>query len=141
VSTDGRNVVFISRRDGNSEVYQMGIDGSDQRRLTKTSARESSPHLLPNRDVVYVVEHSKGSNVMRLPSSGSEGIVLLQTEQPIAALAVSGNGERIAYVVGKIADVRKGKAQFRLFLQSLGSRSAAVPVALRPGEQILSPSF
>jgi uncharacterized protein YjdB len=141
VSTDGRNVVFISRRDGNSEVYQMGIDGSDQRRLTKTSARESSPHLLANRDVVYVVEHSKGSNVMRLPAGGSEGVVLLQTEQPIAALTVSGNGERIAYVVGKIADVRKGKAQFRLFLQSLGSRSAAVPVALRPGEQILSPSF
>jgi len=141
VSADGRNIVFVSRRDGNSEVYQMGIDGSDQRRLTKTSARESSPHLLPNRDLVYVVEHSKGSDVMRLPAGGSGAALVLETQQPIAALAVSRNGERMAYVVGKMADVRKGKGQFRLFLQSLGSHSAALPVALRPGEQILSPSF
>jgi uncharacterized protein YjdB len=141
VSSDGRTIVFISRRDGNSEVYQMGIDGTDQRRLTKTSARESSPHLLPNRDVVYVVEHSKGSNVMRLPAGRSEPVVLFETEQPVASMDVSGNGERVVYVVGKSADVRKGKAQYRLFLQGLGSRSAAVPVALRPGEQIQSPSF
>jgi uncharacterized protein YjdB len=141
VSSDSRSIVFVSGRDGNRDIYQMGIDGSGQRRLTKTSARESSPHLLPNRDLLYVVDHSKGSNVMRLPAGAPEGAVVFQTEQPIAALDVSANGERMAYVVGKIADVRKGKAQFRLFLQSLGSRSAAVPVALRPGEQILSPSF
>jgi hypothetical protein len=141
VASDGRSIVFVSRRDGNSEIYQMGIDGGDQRRLTRTSARESSPHLLPNRDLLYVVEHSKGSNVMRLPAGASEGVVVLQSEQPIASFAVSGSGERIAYVVGKMADVRKGKAQLRLFLQSLGSRSAAVSVALRPGEQVLSPSF
>jgi hypothetical protein len=141
VASDGHTVVFVSRRDGNSEIYQMGIDGTDQRRLTKTSARESSPHLLPNRDLLYVVEHSKGSNVMRLPHGTSEGVVVLQTEQPIASFAVSRNGERMAYVVGKMADVRKGKAQLRLFLQSLGSHGAAVSVALRPGEQVLSPSF
>jgi hypothetical protein len=78
---------------------------------------------------------------MRLPAGGSGAVVLLETEQPIAALDVSSNGERVAYVVGKMTDVRKGKAQLRLFLQGLGSRTAAVQVALRPGEQILSPSF
>ncbi len=141
VASDGRSIVFVSRRDGNSEIYQMAIDGTDQRRLTKTSGRESSPHFLANRDLLYVAEHSKGSNLMRLPAGASEGVVLLQTEQPIASLGVSRTGDRIAYAVGKMADVRKGKAQLRLFLQSLGSRSAAVPVALRPGEQVLSPSF
>jgi Tol biopolymer transport system component/uncharacterized protein YjdB len=141
VSSDGRSIVFVSRRDGNSEIYQMGIDGSAPRRMTKTSARESSPHWLPNRDLLYVVERSKGSNVMRLSAAGSEPVLLFETEQPIAALDASGNGERLAYVVGKIADARKGKSQLRFFLQGLGSRSAAIPVALRPGELILSPSF
>jgi uncharacterized protein YjdB len=141
VSSDGRSIVFVSRRDGNSEIYQMGIDGSDQLRLTKSSGRESSPHLLPNRDLLYVFEHSKGSTVMRQPAGGSEPLVVLQSGEPIASLDVSANGERIAYVVGKMADVRKGKARLRLLLQSLGSRSAAVQVALRPGEQVLSPSF
>ena len=34
VSPDGSRVAFFSNRDGNTEVYTMGIDGSGQRQLT-----------------------------------------------------------------------------------------------------------
>ena len=35
-SPDGRKIAFISKRDGNIEIYVMNADGSGQRNLTRT---------------------------------------------------------------------------------------------------------
>ena len=144
VSPDGQSIAFISVRDGNQEVYAMNLDGGNQRRLTKTSERESCPRFFRNGDLAYVVERggrAKGSRVMRLASGGGSTRQLLQTEQPVPAIAVSREGDRLAYVVGRIADAAKGRVEFSFFLQSTAPGSPAVPVPLNPGEQILNPSF
>ena len=144
VSPDGRSIAFVSARDGNQEIYAMNLDGSNQRRLTKTSERESSPRFYRNGDLAYVVERggrSKGSRVMRLAWGGTSASPVLQTEDPVQAIAVSREGDRLAYVVGRITDAAKGRVEFSLFLQSTGPGSPTIPVALNPGEQILNPSF
>lgn len=143
VSSDGRTIAFVSARDGNHAVYTMGLDGSNQRRLTRSSARETSPRFARNGDLVYVMERgggSKGSKVMRISASGNTS-QLVQTEQPIAALAVSRDGDRLAYVVGQLRNPAKGRVDFSLFLQPTASGSPAVAVPLKPGEQISGPSF
>ncbi len=143
ISPDGRNIAFISARDGNQEVYTMSLDGSNQQRLTKTSLRESSPRFFRNGDLAYVVERggrSKGSRVMRMAWGETSSSQMLQTEDPIPALAVSRDGDRLAYTVGRITDA-KGRVEFNLFLQSTAPGSPPVAVPLNPGEQILSPSF
>jgi hypothetical protein len=143
VSPDGRTIAFVSARDGNHTIYTMGLDGSNQRRLTGSSARETSPRFARNGDLVYVMERgggSRGSKVIRLSASGNSS-QLLQTEQPITALAVSRDGDRLAYVVGQLRNPAKGRIDFSLILQSTASRSAAVAVPLKPGEQISGPSF
>jgi uncharacterized protein YjdB len=144
VSPDGTTITFISGRDGNQEIYTMGIDGSNQRRLTRTSVRESSPRFFRNGDLAYAVERgggSKGSRIMRMALANKKATSLLQTDEPIPSLAVSREGDRLAYIVGRIADAARGRVDFSLFLQSTvpGSKSVAVP--LKPGEQILTPSF
>ncbi len=144
VSPDGRTIAFISARDGTPEVYAMNVDGSDQRRLTHSPVRESSPRFFRNGDIAYIAERggrSKGSRIMRLPWGTTGPIQLLQTEDPVSAVAVSREGDRLAYVVGKITDGAKGRVEFSLFLQSTAPGSSAVAVPLTPGEQILSPSF
>jgi uncharacterized protein YjdB len=144
ISPDGRNIAFTSARDGNQEVYAMSLDGSNQRRLTKTSVRESSPRFFRNGDLAYAVERggrSKGSSVMRLAWGGTNASQLLQTEEPISALSISREGDRLAYAVGKITDAAKGRVEFSLFLQSTAPGSPPVAVPLNRGEQILSPSF
>jgi len=144
VSPDGRSIAFISARDGNQEIYAMNFDGSNQRRLTKTSERESSPRFFRNGDLAYVVERggrSKGSRIMRLGWGGTNASPLLQTENPVPAIAVSREGDRLAYVVGRITDVTKGRVEFSFFLQSTAPGSPPVPVPLNTGEQILNPSF
>ncbi len=144
VSPDGRSIAFISGRDGNQEIYAMNLDGSNQRRLTKTAERESSPRFFRNGDLAYVVERggrSRGSRVMRLAWGGTSASPLLQTENPVPAIAVSREGDRLAYVVGRITDAGKGRVEFSFFLQSTAPGSPPVPVPLNPGEQILNPSF
>ena len=144
IAPDNRTIAFISARDGNPEIYAMGLDGSSQRRLTRTPTRESSPRFFRNGDLGYVQERggrSRGSRVMRLPWGAAAPVQILQTEDPIPALAISREGDRLAYVVGKITDIAKGRVEFSLFLQSTAPNAPATPVPLNPGEQILSPSF
>jgi Tol biopolymer transport system component len=142
VSPDGRTIAFVSTRDGNQEIYTMSPDGSNQRRLTKSPARDSNPRFFPTGDLLYVTEggKSKGSRVMRGGAAGSAGL-LFETDQPIASLALSRDGDRVAYIVGRLADAAKGRVEFNLFLQSTAPRSQPVAVPIRPGEQILNPSF
>lgn len=141
VSPDGQRIAFVSTRDGNSEIYEMGIGGGEARRLTKSGERESSPRYLPNGDLIYVVERGNNARVMRLAAGTSSPLPLLEIDKPVVAFAVSRDGERIAYVAGKLSESGKGKSQLTLRVQALASGSAPVLVPLHPGEQVLSPAF
>ncbi len=141
VSPDGRRIAFVSARDGNSEIYEMDAEGGEAQRLTKTSERESSPRWLPNGDLIYVMEKGSGARLMRRAAGAASAAQLLQIDQPVVALDVSRDGERIAYVAGKLSEAGKGKSQLTLRIQPLAAGSTPTLVRLRPGEQVLSPSF
>jgi Tol biopolymer transport system component len=143
VSPDG-TIAFVSGRDGNQEIYTMGLDASNQRRVTRTPMRESSPKFFRNGDLAYVVERgggSKGSRIMRMAVGSTRSTALVETDAPIPSFAVSRDGDRLAYVVARIADVARGRVDFSLFLHSTVPGSQPVSVPLRPGEQIHTPSF
>ena len=73
--------------------------------------------------------------------NGSGDRPLLRIDQPVVAFDVSQNGERIAYVAGKVADAGKGKSSLTLRIQALAAGSQPLLVPLQPGEQVMSPSF
>jgi TolB protein len=53
-SPEGRTIVFMSNRDGDLELYSIGVDGSDERRLTRTRAAETFPRFRPDgKRLVY----------------------------------------------------------------------------------------
>ena len=124
VSPDGRSVAFVSTRDGNPEIYETGIDGGEARRLTKTGDRENSPRYLPNGDLIYVV--AKGSKGPRdAPVRGHRGAAPGAGDRSAGSRSTShATAERVAYVVGQLADAGKGKSQFTLRIQPLGGNSA-----------------
>jgi Tol biopolymer transport system component len=142
VSADGRSIVFVSARDGNQEIYVMELAGGEPRRITKSSGRESSPHFLPNGDLLYVSERggrSKGSRVVRQGAGTAAPTQVLETEQPITSLGLARDGSKVAYVVGRLTDAARGKGQFSLFVQRMGGAPEQIP--LGPGEQVASPAF
>jgi TolB protein len=46
-SPDASRIGFISRRDGNQELYAMNADGTNQVRLTRTDEFEEEPAWRP----------------------------------------------------------------------------------------------
>jgi uncharacterized protein YjdB len=142
ISPDGRRVAFVSTRDGNPDIYQVDLEGGEARRLTKTGDKEGSPRFLPSGDLIYVIDKGSKSRLMRLTAgSAAAPLPLLEIDQPVVALDVSPDGERIAYVAGKVAEAGKGKSRLSLRIQPLVPRSTPILVPLHPGEQVLSPSF
>jgi Tol biopolymer transport system component len=142
VSPDGRRVAFVSTRDGNPEIYEVTLAGGEARRLTKTGDREANPRYLPGGDLLYVLDKGSKARLMRLAAGSSAApLPVLEIDQPVVALDVSPDGERVAYVAGKVAQAGKGKSQLSLRIQPLAPRSTPVLVPLHPGEQVLSPSF
>ncbi len=48
VSPDGKQIAFMSNRDGNHEIYVMNIDGSNQKRLTNNDVDDWYPSWSPD---------------------------------------------------------------------------------------------
>lgn len=59
-SPDGRQVIFNSDRDGNSEIYLVNVDGSGLRRLTNDPAKEAFQAFSP--DGTQIVFNSNREN-------------------------------------------------------------------------------
>jgi hypothetical protein len=78
---------------------------------------------------------------MRMAGGTGNVTQVLQTEDPVSSLAVSRDGDRLVYVVGRIRDASKGRAEFGLLLRPIASSSPPAALPLQPGEQVLSPSF
>ena len=141
VSPDGKRVVFVSTRDGDPELYESAIDGGEARRLTKSGDRKNSPRYLPNGDILYVLEKGSKARLMRITPGAKDPVPVLEVDQPVIVLDVSRDGERVAYIAGKLSEAGKGKSQLTLRIQPLGVVTPPLLVPLRPGEQVLSPSF
>jgi Tol biopolymer transport system component len=62
ILTRQQKIVFISNRDGNSEIYSMNADGTNQTRLTNSPAEDKSPNLSPDGSkVLFIRERNDGS--------------------------------------------------------------------------------
>ena len=82
-SADGRSIAFVSRRDGNAEIYVMDADGGNLRRLTNHSADDWYPSWSADgrsiafysyRDgnaEIYVMD-ADGSNLRRLTNHSAD---------------------------------------------------------------------
>jgi TolB protein len=83
-SPDGKQIAFMSGRDGNPEIYVMNVDGSNLRRLTNHPAEDSSPTWSPSgsqiaftsgrtgKPQIYVMNAADGSSVRRITVAESE---------------------------------------------------------------------
>lgn len=71
-SPDGSRIAFVSVRDGNTEIYVMNANGTNQVRLTSNSASEGSPRWSPDgRAIVFVGKRDGNTEVYVMNADGT----------------------------------------------------------------------
>ena len=121
-SPDGDRITFVSRRDGQTEVYVMDADGANQINLTKDSdARDERPSWSPDGDKVVFIKFQGGnSDIMVVNADGSDLVNLTNDGGGVAAsdgipllyqVAVwSPDGKQIAYELTNSSRSRRREA-------------------------------
>ena len=72
VSPDGESIVYSSDRDGNGEIYLMGIFGTDQKNLTNNPAGDWSPSWSPDgKKIVFTSDRGGVQSIHTMDADGS----------------------------------------------------------------------
>ena len=100
---DTAKIAFVSARDGNREIYIMNPDGTEQIRLTKTSADELYPTWSPTGEEILFVSDRDGIRDLYLMDADGSNVQRVfkkaaRREHP----TWSPDGKRIAYERGDV---------------------------------------
>ena len=92
-SPDGQRIAFTSNRSGEWQLYIMGSDGSNQRRLTASNVQEYAPRWSPDgKDIVI---GRGGQLVIVRPDGSGERVIPLSVPQSAAPYDWSMDGAQI----------------------------------------------
>ncbi len=94
ISPDGRHIVFVSTRSGNSHIYRLDLETNDQIQLTKGISEEFPTVSADGKWVIYNSTASTNFTLWRVPIDGGEPQQLTNrlSQWPV----VSPDGQRIA---------------------------------------------
>jgi len=101
-SRDGRTIVFVSWRDGNSEVYAMNADSSEPRNLTQNPAKDVRPAWSPDgRRIAFASRRDGNSEIYVMNADGSGKLNLTRNRANDDYPTWSPDGRRIAFLRGR----------------------------------------
>ena len=98
VAADEGTIAFCSFRDGNSEMYVMNVNGSNQTRLTNDPATEQEPSWSPDGSKIAFSSSRHGiAEIYVMNANGSNQIRLTNNGATDANPAWSPDGSKIAF--------------------------------------------
>jgi hypothetical protein len=148
VSPDGKTVAFTgalsSNRDAPTDIYTIPIQGGSSTPITMTKdRRERGPAYLPDGTLTWTQlrkDRRDPDQVVQQPRVGGISATLLTTPQALQSVAVSRDGNRIAWVVSQASADSKVAPEVTLRWRTLAGGNES-SVRLQPGERITSPAF
>jgi len=132
-SPDGRQLALSLSRDGGTQLFSIGRDGSGLKRLTQSGAIDTEATFTPDgRTIYFVSDRGGGPQVYRMPAAGGNAERVTFTGAYNISPALSPDGRTLAYVS------RLGGGNFRLHTLDLSSGNILV---LSDTNEDESPSF
>ncbi len=108
-SPDGRQLALSLSREGGTQLYSMGRDGSALKRLTHSNAIDTEAAYAPDgRTIYFVSDRGGGPQIYRMPAAGGNPERVSFTGAYNISPAVSPDGRTLAYIS------RLGGGTFRL---------------------------
>jgi TolB protein len=71
-STDAKHILFVSTRDGNSEIYMMDPDGAHQVNLSRDSHSDGMPAWIPPDKIAFVSDRQGRERIFVMNADGSK---------------------------------------------------------------------
>ena len=107
-------IVFYSKRDGNTEIYTMNSDGSNQTRLTFNNVSDSSPTWSPNgRQIAFHSYRDDNREIYIMDADGKNQRRLTHHPGTDGYPDWSPDGSQIAFTRGRAA--KEGKPQLEIY--------------------------
>ena len=98
VRVRGQRIVFATFRDENLEIYDMNPDGSDQARLTTSSARDDTPVMAHDGSrILFTSDRDGNDEIYSMNPDGSSPVRLTNNAADDRNPAISPDGSRIAF--------------------------------------------
>ncbi|HUQ20690.1 MAG TPA: hypothetical protein VM099_13830 [Gemmatimonadaceae bacterium] len=101
-SPDGKRIAFTSDRDGNSEIYVMNADGSNQVRLTNNPSPDESPTWSPEGSrIAFTSSRDLGGSrfaIYTMNAAGGDQIRITSLGAADHSPSWSPDGKRIAFI-------------------------------------------
>jgi len=92
-------ILILSERDGNWEIYSVGLDGTNQINLTKNKAEDRLPSLSPERGrIAFVTDRDGNNEIYIMTSDGANPTRLTNNNADDVTPVWSPDGNRIAFV-------------------------------------------
>ncbi len=113
VSPDGKLIVFTLRKTdldadkGRTDLWLIGTDGTDLRRLTSHPEGDYNPRWAPDgRSVWFVSTRSESAQVWRIPIDGGEAQQVTDLPLDVGNLLVAPDGLNIAFTMEVFPDCK-----------------------------------
>ncbi|MBC7955663.1 MAG: Tol-Pal system protein TolB [Cytophagales bacterium] len=132
-SPDGQSLVVTLSREGGSQLYIVGRNGENPRRITNSPSIDTEGVFSPDgRQIYFVSDRSGGPQIYRVPVAGGTPERVSFTGGYNISPALSPDGRYLAYI-------SRQNGAFKLYVGEVGKPGA--PQAITESTDDESPSF
>ncbi len=141
-SPDGRTLTYCAERNGNFDVYTIGVDGGAETRLTTAAGKDDGPEYSPDGRYIYFNSDRSGAmQIWRMKTDGSQQEAMTTDEAENWFPHIAPNGESMVFLTYEkgTGDHPENK-DVRLRLMNLSTRAVTVMAKLFGGQGTINVS-